>query len=214
MNRRTIASLMLAFLLPHAHVRAQTGAVRGTLTVPNPGIAGIVVYLVPTVTSAVPAVSPLAAEMDQRDLRFVPRVIAVTPGSTVSFSNSDPVLHNVFHPLQRAGGFDLGTWPQGERRTFTFDEEGAFVIFCHVHPEMVAYVVVVASRYHAVTDENGRFRLDGVTPGTYRLRTWHRRLRTHDQLVSVVANGVARVDLSLQYGFPIEPRAAERPVPR
>jgi hypothetical protein len=112
----------------------------------------------------------------------------------------------VFHPSM-GGGFDLGTYPQGERRSFTFKDEGAFVIFCHVHPEMVAYVVVVSSPYRAVTDDAGQFHFNGIAPGTYRVITWHRRLRTQSQLVTIPANGTVRVDLSLTYGSPDKPRA-------
>ncbi|MDO8501172.1 MAG: carboxypeptidase regulatory-like domain-containing protein [Gemmatimonadaceae bacterium] len=212
MNSRLMASVVLAgaLFLPHARLAAQDGMVSGTVTAPAAGMGGVVVYLIRAASARVPAIAPLSAQIDQRGLRFVPRVIAVSPGSTVSFPNSDPVMHNVFHPSRHGGGFDLGTYPQGERRSFTFDDEGAYVIFCHVHPEMVGYVVVVASPYRAVTDDEGRFKLDGVAPGTYHLRTWHRRLRTQDQVVSVAANGAVRVDLTLEYGLPVEPRSAEQ----
>jgi hypothetical protein len=102
--------------------------------------------------------------------------------------------------MQRSNGFDLGTWSPGESRSFTFGAEGAYVILCHVHPEMVGYVVVVASPHRAVTDDHGRFRLEGVAPGTYRLRTWHRRLQTREQRVTVATSGSARIELSLRYG--------------
>jgi len=209
MNRRLMASLVLASALfaPHARLAAQDGVVSGTVSAPAPGMGGVVVYLIPATSARVPAVAPLSAQIDQRDLRFVPRVIAVSPRSIVSFPNSDPVLHNVFHPGLRAG-FDLGMYRQGERRSFTFNNEGAYVIFCQVHPEMVAYVVVVASPYRAVTDDKGRFEFRGVAPGTYQLRTWHRRLRTQNRAISVTANGVVHVDVTLQYGSPVEPRAA------
>jgi hypothetical protein len=138
------------------------------------------------------------------------QVIAITPGSTVSFSNSDAIMHNVFSPRQSSGGFDLGTYPQSERRSFTFQEEGAHVILCHVHPEMVAYVVTVDSPYRAVSDSAGRFRIEGVAAGTYRIRTWHRRLRTFERLVVVPENGDVRLDLSLAYGSP-SPGSTQRP---
>jgi plastocyanin len=216
MGRRTLAAfaalaaraaLAPAWLLSPVAARAQGGAIHGTVTVPNAGITGVVVYLIPVAASSAPAVRPLTAQMDQRDLSFVPRVIAVTPGSTVIFSNSDRVMHNVFHPLQRSDAFDLGTFPPGEWRSFTFGEEGAYVILCHVHPEMVGYVVVVASPYRAVTDDHGRFHLDGVAPGTYRLRTWHRRLATREERVTVSDAGSVRVELWLKYGTAAAPTA-------
>lgn len=210
MRPRTLAALAVLALggqLPPLDAGAQGGVIDGTVTVPNTGITGVVVWLIPDAAPGARAVTPLKAQMDQRDLRFVPRVVAVTPGSTVVFSNSDRVRHNVFHPMQRNDGFDLGTWPPGESRSFTFGAEGAYVILCHVHPEMSGFVVVVASPYLAVTDDRGRFHLDGVAPGTYRLRTWHRWLETREQRVTVPEGGPARVELSLKYGDATGPTA-------
>lgn len=206
MRRRLLAvltALALAALPPAA--RAQGGAIHGTVTVPSAGITDIVVYLIPGAASAVPAVRPETIAMDQRDLHFVPRVVAVAPASTVLFSNSDRVMHNVFHPMQSSQRFDLGLWAPGESRHFTFGQEGAYVILCQVHPEMVGYVVVVASPYRAVADDHGRFHLDGVAAGTYRLRTWHRRLQTHEENVTVTEGGSVRVELSLHYGSAGQP---------
>lgn len=209
--RALAASVALSCPLLPAVVCAQGGTVYGEITVPAAAVSGVVVYLVPVAGHATTPLAPLTVEMDQRDLRFVPQVIAVTPGSTVHFPNSDPIMHNVFSPGQRADGFDLGTYPQNERRSFTFRGEGAHVILCHVHPEMAAYVVVVASAHRAVADAAGRFRLEGVPPGTYLLRTWHRRLRTGEQPVAVAANGTVRIDLRLMYGSPSPPRATVEP---
>jgi plastocyanin len=189
---------------------AQGTVIHGETTVLTARMSGVVVYLVPA-AGAASVLPPVTVQMDQRDLRFVPQVIAITPGSTVSFSNSDAIMHNVFSPRQSSGGFDLGTYPQSERRSFTFDEEGAHVILCHVHPEMVAYVVTIDTPYRAVSDSAGRFRIEGVPAGTYKLRTWHRRLQTLERLVVVPANGDVRLDLSLAYGSPSPPRATQRP---
>jgi plastocyanin len=204
-GRRALTAFALALLLPPAATRAQSGVIDGTVTGNTARIRDVVVYLIPDAASGAQSVPTLKAEMDQRELAFVPRVVTVTPGSTVVFFNSDRVRHNVFSPPQRGNGFDLGTWPPGESRSFTFGAEGAYAILCHVHPEMVGYVVVVASRHRAVTDDQGRFRLDGVAPGTYRLRTWHRRWQTQEQRVTVVRSGSARIELSLRYGSAGEP---------
>ena len=85
------------------------------------------------------------------------------------------------------------------------------MILCHVHPEMAAYVVVIASRIGPWSTPPGGSASEGVAPGTYRLRTWHRRLRTVEQLVAVAANGNVRVDLRPVYGTPSPPRATDAP---
>jgi plastocyanin len=212
MNCRLLARLAPALLLLPAIVRAQSASIVGTITVASASITGIVVYLVPSPLTAAPDPSPVSADVDQHELRFMPPVVAVTPGSTVFFTNSDSVLHNVFHPPRLfRGGFDLGTFPPGERRSFTFSNEGAFVILCRVHPEMVGYVVVVASPYRAVSDDEGHFRIQGVAPGTYTLQTWHARLRSHQEVVTVPGPGTLSVDLSLTLGHPEDPTAKRQP---
>lgn len=208
MRRHTVATLVLACALPVVAASAQRGMIDGRVTAPNARITGVVVYLIPDAAPGAPAVEPLQANMDQRDLRFVPLVVAVTPRSTVVFSNTDRVRHNVFHPMQRSAGFDLGTWPPGETRSYTFGAEGAYVILCNVHPEMVGYVVVVASPYRAVTDDHGRFHFAGVAPGTYRLRSWHHRLESHEELVTVPNGGSVHLELVLRYGNAREPTVA------
>ena len=197
-----IARLTLAWLLLPAAGRAQSGAIYGTVTMPTTGIRDVVVYLVPTEAPGAPTVTPLAAEMDQRDLHFVPSVVVITPGSPIVFLNSDRVMHNVFHPARGRGGFDLGLWAPGQSRGFTLREEGAYLILCEVHPEMAAYIVVVASPYRTVTDAGGRFRFVSVAPGTYRLRTWHHWLETHEEGVAVPQGGSVQVHLRLKLGKP------------
>lgn len=154
---------------------AQTHVVEGTVVARGAPAPGAVVYL--TAVGGTEPVQPARkrAVIDQREFRFEPRVLVVTPGSVVEFLNSDPLLHNVFSPGPADRGFDLGTYPQNEHRTHTFDTAGVHVILCHVHPEMVAYVLVVRATRHAIVDQHGRFRLDGVTPGAYTLHVWRRR---------------------------------------
>jgi plastocyanin len=176
--------------------RLQTGAVEGTLHATDVRTAGAVVYLVPA-GGGVPAEVADTALVDQDDLRFEPRVLAVKPGTTVEFQNSDPILHNVFSPSGRDGGFDLGTYPRGDRRSHTFTDPGAYVILCHVHPEMVAYVVVVPTSYHAVADEDGRFRLEGLPPGRYVLAVWHYRAAPFERAVEIAPGTVLHLELDL-----------------
>ena len=127
--------------------------------------------------------------IDQSHLRFVPDILAVTAGTTVHFRNSDPIMHNVFSPHRRGADFDLGTYPIRRSRSYRFHEPGSYVILCHIHPEMSAWVVVVESPYFALTDDSGDFRIEDVPPGTYTLTTWANRREIPDQRVVVGAAG-------------------------
>ena len=105
---------------------------------------------------------------------FEPRVLAVPQGSTVRFPNQDPILHNVFSASGR-NRFDLGLYRLGESREVTFEHPGVVRVFCNVHHDMVAYVVVLETPFHASPGPDGRFRLDGLPPGPGKLTVWHER---------------------------------------
>ncbi len=142
---------------------------------------------------------PQHAVMDQRSLKFVPHVLVVLKGTTVDFLNSDNVGHNVFWPS--VGGnkklaHNLGTWPQGVKKSFTFNDLGAVPLLCNVHPEMSGYVVVVPTPYLAVTDKEGHYEIKGVPPGTYSLKTWSEEGKPSTQAVTV-ANGPVTADLTV-----------------
>jgi len=128
------------------------GSFGGRVTLDAEPVPGAVVYLAP---SGPVVTAPVASTViDQRSLRFRPALAVVTPGSVVAFLNSDSLLHNVFSPGGPDGPFDLGTYTTGERRERTFGGVGTHVILCHVHPEMVAYGVIVPTPWYAVADSN------------------------------------------------------------
>jgi plastocyanin len=109
--------------------------------------------------------------LDQRNLAFSPRVLAVQVGTTVDFPNNDRVFHNVFS-FRDGKVFDLGLYPIGTMRPVTFDKPGLSRIFCNIHPNMAAYVVAVDSPYFGVSDEAGAFTLPAVPPGRYTYHAW------------------------------------------
>lgn len=126
-----------------------------------------------------------AVEMDQVDMEFVPHVLPVLVGTTVDFLNSDAFLHNVFTPDKCAEKFNLGSWPQGESRSYTFAEPCAAVMLCNVHPEMEGWVVAVPTPYFAVTARDGSFAIDGVPDGSYTVKVWHPKLKPASRQVTV-----------------------------
>ena len=112
------------------------------------------------------------AVMDQRNETFVPYVMAVSVGTVVDFANSDRTYHNVFS-LSKAKRFDLGRYARGQSKAVRFDRPGVVRVFCEIHSHMSAFVLVFAHRFFAVTDGEGRYRIDNVPPGTYTIVAWN-----------------------------------------
>ena len=131
-----------------------------------------VVYLETAPQPAFDVPAPGRAVLDQRNESFVPYVLAVTVGSSVEFPNSDRTYHNVFS-LSRAKRFDLGRYPRGQSRSVRFEQPGVVRVFCEIHSHMSAWILVFAHRFFAVTDADGRYRIEGVPPGSYTLAAWN-----------------------------------------
>jgi hypothetical protein len=109
--------------------------------------------------------------MDQRGQQFIPRVLAITVGTTVDFPNSDTTFHNAFS-LAPTGAFDLGRYRPGRTKSFRFDRPGPVPVSCDIHSHMSAYILVFNHPFFAVTDEEGRYSIAGVPAGTYTLTVW------------------------------------------
>ena len=154
----------------------------------------IVVYIerVPGATTA----GTRRASMRQHSERFVPHVLPVVRGTTVDFPNDDPLYHNVFS-LSRARSFDLGRYPRGHSRAATFDRAGAVQVFCHIHADMSAVVLVLENPYFAIPDATGEYVIPDLPPGDYTLVAWHERIRPIRHALHVADGQRARVDFRI-----------------
>jgi plastocyanin len=139
------------------------------------------------------------ATEDQKKMTFIPHVLVVLQGTTVDFLNSDPVGHNVFWKSLSGNKklTNLGTWPQGAKKAFTFSDLGVASLLCNVHPEMSGYVVVVPTPYFAVTNKEGEFEIKDVPAGHYTVKTWSEEGKPVTQSVDVTS-GTATLDLTVQ----------------
>ena len=132
--------------------------------------------------------------IDQKGLTFTPSIVVVQQGTTVDFKNDDNVAHNVFWPS--VGGDkkhtkNLGTWPKGEKRSYTFDKPGAVPLLCNVHPDMAGYLIVSPTPYFAQTDESGNYKIKDVPDGSYKLVVWHEGAKNQSKPVTVAGGGKA-----------------------
>jgi plastocyanin len=182
--------LLLATALP-----ALAGDLHGRVTCKGTrDSADAVVYVaaIPGKTFPPPAAH---ARIDQLNMVFTPRVLPVLVGTTVDFLNSDVLLHNVFTPDACADKFNLGTWPKGQMRSYTFKRECAAALLCMVHPEMEAFVVAVPTPYWAVTKADGSYRIADVPDGAYTVKVWHPKLKAFQKAVTVA--GATQADFTI-----------------
>ena len=150
----------------------------------------------PATRSATPAARERAV-LDQRDERFVPHVLAVTTGTVVDFPNSDRIYHNVFS-LSKPKSFDLGRYAAGRSKSVTFDRPGIVRVFCDIHSHMNAFILVFSHPFFALTDTDGRFRIDKVPPGTYSVVAWNEGVSSDPQSVVVTEGAETEADFTLR----------------
>ena len=178
--------LLIGSLAAHATLMAQGLTVTGRVTLLAPGSRGrpadnsnAVVYLTPLEgTTASP---PLWNEpkshrfqLVQKNKRFTPHLLVVPVGAVVEFPNEDPFFHNVFS-LFEGQRFDLGLYEAGTTRTISFNKPGVSYIFCNIHPEMSAVVIVIKFPYYAISNTAGEVTIGDVPAGRYELNIWHER---------------------------------------
>jgi len=156
-----------------------------------------VVYLETAPRGAFEQPEAAHATLDQRNETFVPHVLAITTGTVVDFPNSDRIYHNVFS-LSKTARFDLGRYPTGSSKSVKFDRPGIVRVFCDIHSHMNAFVLVFSHRFFAMTDTEGRYRIDGVPPGNYNVIAWNEGTSTDSKPVSVTDGATAELDFTVR----------------
>jgi plastocyanin len=184
--------LFLSFFATPRVAAADGGAtVRGRITVtaggaPRRDASGVVVY-VTGFEEPPPAVVP---ELRQKGRQFQPALLAITAGQSVAFPNGDPFFHNVFS-LSPARRFDLGQFKLGESKEKQFPRPGVVEVYCNIHPEMAATILVLPNRRFATTAADGSFAIAGVPEGTWAIYAFERQAEKPARGEVRVAGGVA-----------------------
>jgi plastocyanin len=191
MKKTILALSLLAGCLPLA-----AGDLHGKVVCKGgPDCTNAVVYVGAIVGKTFPAPKE-HLKMDQKSELFVPHVLAVQQGATVDFHNSDDQLHNVFSPQACAEMFDLGVWPKGEIRKYTYKRECAVNLLCKLHPKMQGFVIVVPTPYFAMVKPDGSYRIPDVPDGTYTVKIWHEKLRQSHKTVTVAGPTEAPLEIT------------------
>jgi plastocyanin len=177
---------------------AIAGEIKGKVSAQGMRSAADIAVYVDAISGKTFAPPSKPAVADQKHMTFVPHVLVVLKGTTVQFLNSDPVGHNVYWPSisgNKKLAHNMGTWPQGQEKGFTFNDLGVASLLCNVHPEMSGYVVVVPTPYFAVTDKEGNFEIKDVPDGSYTLKTWSEAGKPATQAITV--SGSAAVNITV-----------------
>jgi plastocyanin len=200
-------SVVAAVLAAAAPARAQTprgedqpkagarGTVRGAVSITRAPGAGrdpspILIYLV-GFTEPPPSAT---AQIIQRGKEFLPSLLGVTAGQQVAFPNGDPFYHNVFSP-SAVRKFDLGQYPPGATRSRSFPKTGVVDIYCNIHPQMSATILVLPNRRFATARRDGSYAIEGVPPGTWTIYAYSRRSdKPVGKQVEVTVGAVTTVD--------------------
>lgn len=136
--------------------------------------------------------------IDNRDCQFVPHVAVATVGDTVVARNSDATLHNTHYygPMRS----NIALVQEGLTASRPALRTGLVTVLCDVHGWMKAYIRIDPHPFHAVTDSAGRFRIEGVPPGTYALEVWHEALGMRQ--VEVTIEEARVTTLEVEYPAP------------
>jgi plastocyanin len=214
-----LVSFVSLVFTPTASPQARPGAIRGRVelrrvaSVPErrPGVAELgtppardvpdlrrsVVYLESAPRGAFETNDGGRAVMDQRNETFVPHVLTISTGMTVDFPNSDSFYHNVFS-LSKTQRFDLGRYAAGRSRSVRFDRPGIVRVFCEIHSHMNAFILVFGHPFYALTDADGRYRIENVPGGVYSVVAWNEGTASDPRSVTVPPGGTAELDFSLR----------------
>lgn len=170
-------SIVLGLLLLGSTLAAQDAVVSGNVIIQRNGkplrnASAAVVWLTPTRGEAPRPSADKVFRLTQKNKHFEPHLLVVPINSAVLFPNEDPFFHNVFS-VYEGTRFDLGLYESGTAREVRFTRPGPSYIFCNIHPEMSAIIMVMTTPYYATTDAEGAYSIENVPPGEYEVSVWY-----------------------------------------
>ena len=198
LTRLSVAGLAFACALRTAPAAA--GEIRVSITVLTPEKkvvpgAGAVVWIVDAAAAKAAAIS-VRPQIASKGKRFEPHVAAVPAGGTVYFPNLDGIYHNVFS-LSEGARFDLGLYRNGASRAMSFERPGVVRIYCNIHPQMAALLVVMDGAIWAQAGADGTAVLTNVPPGRATMRAWDEKGGDFTATVEVPEAGAVPLAVAL-----------------
>lgn len=200
-----VLSVASLFVAGNAAANELRYTLQGEVRFDDEPVREAVVYLVREGETERP--SPMTLTITQDGLVFHPPFAVATPGSVVRFENHDLEIHNVKSDSP-GNRFDLGAHMPGQIREVVLKRAEAVRLRCKIHDRMRAIIYVAPSADFAVTDDDGRFAIGGLLPGSYRAVLWHQRLRDEEveaaERVVLIEDRDIRLDVALKPSSPTD----------
>jgi len=196
--KRSALSVSLLLALLAAATASEAGTVAGRVELIEKGgkkaddVSEAVVWIEGVKLQA----KPVSAEIRMKGKTFVPHVLAIPVGGTVKFPNDDSIFHNAFS-VSGDNRFDLDLYKKPKTGAWTFQHPGIVRVYCNIHPQMSAIIVVRDNPFFTMVARDGRFALEGVPAGSYRVTAWHERADEISVDVVVPAEGQTTANLTL-----------------
>jgi len=131
-------------------------------------------------------------------------VIGYKNGEDILLENTDPIKHEVavyevngVYKFQTTNKNVLGHRTQ-VRSTFMKPGSHEMILKCNLHPFLQTRGFMVENPYYTVTDEEGRFSIEDIPPGTYDVLAWHPFVPTQKGTITIEPGKEAKIDFTFQ----------------
>lgn len=159
------------------------------VVVHNGGLENVFVYVKDGLGNRVYMPTKTPVVLDQKGCRYLPHVVGAMVGQPVEFRNSDPTMHNVHvvpQESENAAGLDISQPPMGGTEQHVFRHAGLMIpVRCNNHPWMEAFLNFVTNPFFGISNQEGKFNITGLPPGTYTLVAVQEKLGTRSKSITV-----------------------------
>jgi len=162
----------------------------------NGGLDNVIIYLKnapPPATTGTLA----PALLDQKQCAYVPHIVTLCTGQTLTVINSESLLHNVhmFPELNPPVNFGMNNVSS---TNVVFKKAEIFHVKCDVHPWMAAWIAVFDHPWFTVSSNGGKFVIPHVPAGPHTFVAWHERFGELEQTVTVTTDQAREITFNFK----------------